>query len=96
MSPESNSGWFAYHIKTLLGAGLIKRNNGNYYLSRIGKRAVLLIEEMGKPEESISINIFEGSARMTVVDEVKASWALLSLLFGVLFLGLYIEAASKI
>lgn len=84
MSPESDSGWFAYHIKTLLDAGLIKRDNGNYYLSRIGRRAVLLIEEIGKPEESISIRVIEGLLRMEIIDEIKATWALLNFLFGVI------------
>jgi len=93
MSPESDSGWFAYHIKTLIDADLIRRDNGNYYLSRIGRRAVLLIEEIGKPEESISIKLFEGLARMTIIDEIKATWALLTFLFGVLFIGYYMQYA---
>ena len=95
LSPENDSGWFAYHIKTLMDADLIKRGNGSYYLSRIGKKAVLLMEEIGKPEESISIKLFEGLARMTIADEIKATWALLTFLFGVLFIGFYAEYASE-
>jgi len=38
------SGWFAHHLKLLLSAGLVKRDaSGKYYLSSLGRRAVLLI-----------------------------------------------------
>ncbi len=78
VKPEG-SGWFAYHLKVLVDAGLVKRQGERYYLSRVGRKAVLLLMEVSRSEESVSVKFLEAMSRMTFIDELKAVWALIIL-----------------
>lgn len=85
VEPE-DSGWFAYHLKVLVDAGLVSRNGEMYYLSRVGRKAVLLLREVSKKEDSISVRFLEGMSRISFLDELKAVWALILLTFSIYFL----------
>ena len=78
------SGWFAHHLKLLLSAGLVKRDaSGKYYLSSLGRRAVLLIEEIERGGEGIPVKLVESISKMAPLDEVKATWGLVALVYAV-------------
>ncbi|HDN01522.1 MAG TPA: hypothetical protein ENF42_00945 [Candidatus Bathyarchaeota archaeon] len=57
-----------------------------YYLSRVGRKAVLLLREVSKKEDSISVRFLEGMSRISFLDELKAVWALILLTFSIYFL----------
>ncbi len=77
------SGWFAHHLKLLLSAGLVKRDGeGRYYLSSLGRRAVLLVEGVER-SGGVSIRVMESMLRMTPLDEVKATWGLITLVYAI-------------
>ncbi len=48
LDPSLMSGTFNYHLKELNEAGLIERTNGEYRISDLGKRALILVDQVAK------------------------------------------------
>ena len=48
LNPSLMSGTFNYHLKELSGAGLIKKTNGEYIITDLGKRALILVDQVAK------------------------------------------------
>ncbi|MGD9397734.1 MAG: helix-turn-helix domain-containing protein [Candidatus Thorarchaeota archaeon] len=48
LDPSLMSGTFNYHLKELNEAGLIERTNGEYRITDLGKRALILVDQVAK------------------------------------------------
>ncbi|MFW9909301.1 MAG: winged helix-turn-helix domain-containing protein [Candidatus Thorarchaeota archaeon] len=48
LDPSLMSGKFNYHLKELSEAGLIERTNGEYRITDLGKRALILVDQVAK------------------------------------------------
>ncbi|MBN2228388.1 MAG: hypothetical protein JW779_02270 [Candidatus Thorarchaeota archaeon] len=48
LDPSLMSGTFNYHLKELNEAGLIERTNGDYRITDLGKRALILVDQVAK------------------------------------------------
>jgi DNA-binding transcriptional ArsR family regulator len=48
LDPSLMSGTFNYHLKELSEAGLVERTDGEYRISDLGKRALILVDQVAK------------------------------------------------
>lgn len=48
LDPSLMSGTFNYHLKELNEAGLVERTNGEYRITDLGKRGLILVEQVAK------------------------------------------------
>ena len=80
LKPDRESGWFAYHIKTLVSAGLIMKKGERYFITETGKKAVLLIREVTSGR--VGLKALETISYMSLKDELQALWAMIALIYG--------------
>lgn len=48
LDPSLMSGTFNYHLKELSGAGLIEKTDGEYSITDLGRRALILVDQVAK------------------------------------------------
>jgi DNA-binding HxlR family transcriptional regulator len=48
LDPSLMSGTFNYHLKELHESGLVERTNGEYRITDVGKRALILVDQVAK------------------------------------------------
>jgi len=65
LDPNLMSGTFNYHLKELSEAGLIERINGEYRISDLGKRALILVDQVSKDVKIDRYNVLSAVMDMS-------------------------------
>lgn len=71
LNPSVDSGRFNYHLKELADAGLIRRSNTLYRITDLGKKALILIDQVGKDAKIDRYGVLHAAISMNPREEFR-------------------------
>ena len=83
LDPSLMSGKFNYHLKELNEAGLIERTNGDYKITDLGKRALILVDQVAKDVKIDSYGVLSAVMSMSPRKELQLFLSQLGLIIGI-------------
>ncbi|MBN2230710.1 MAG: helix-turn-helix transcriptional regulator [Candidatus Thorarchaeota archaeon] len=82
LDPDLMSGTFNYHLKELIEAGLIERTNGEYRISDLGKRALILVDQVTKDAKIDRYNVLGAVMSMSPRKELQLFLGQMGMMIG--------------
>jgi hypothetical protein len=71
LDPSLMSGTFNYHLKELHESGLVERTNGEYRITDVGKRALILVDQVAKDTKIDRYGVLSAVMSMDPRQEVR-------------------------
>ena len=85
LDPSLMSGKFNYHLKALNETGLIERTNGEYKITDLGKRALILVDQVAKDVRIDQYGVLSVVMSMSPRKELVLFMSQLGMMAGFLF-----------
>ncbi|MHA2365688.1 MAG: ArsR/SmtB family transcription factor [Candidatus Hodarchaeales archaeon] len=93
---SQNSSQFSYHLKLLIQAQMIKKEENSYQLTPIGKRASSLLDIADEIEEPTKINqVARKIKNLTPSEQIFVSWYLIPGIIALISLVALVESSSN-
>ncbi len=83
LDPALMSGTFNYHLKELNEAGLIERTNGEYRITDLGKRALILVDQVAKDVKIDQYGVLSAVMSMSPRKELALFSSQMGMMIGV-------------
>lgn len=93
LDPSLMSGKFNYHLKELTEAGLIERLNGDYMITDLGKKALILVDQVGRDVKIDQYGVLSAVMSMSPKRELDLFLYQMGTVFG-LFVGVFSLVAA--
>lgn len=71
LNPSVDSGRFNYHLKELADAGLIRRSNTLYRITDLGKKALILIDQVSRDAKIDRYGVLHAAISMNPREELR-------------------------
>jgi DNA-binding HxlR family transcriptional regulator len=71
LDPSLMSGTFNYHLKELHESGLVERTNGEYRITDLGKRALILVDQVAKDTKIDQYGVLSAVMSMSPRQELR-------------------------
>ncbi len=84
LDPNLMSGKFNYHLKELNESGLIERDDGEYRITDLGKRALILVDQVAKEVKIDSYGVLSAVMSMSPKRELELFMSQLGLMVGII------------
>ncbi|MHA2084851.1 MAG: DUF7347 domain-containing protein [Candidatus Thorarchaeota archaeon] len=84
LDPSLMSGKFNYHLKELSEVGLIERTNGEYRITDLGKRGLILVDQVAKDVKIDSYGVLSAVMSMSPKKELELFMSQLGAMIGFL------------
>jgi len=84
LDPSLMSGKFNYHLKELNEAGLIERTNGEYKITDLGKRALILVDQVAEEVKIDRYGVLSAVMSMSPRKELELFLSQLGLMVGLI------------
>ncbi|MHA2425717.1 MAG: winged helix-turn-helix domain-containing protein [Candidatus Thorarchaeota archaeon] len=85
LDPSLMSGKFNYHLKELSEAGLIERTNGEYRITDVGKRALVLVDQVAKEAKVDQYGVLSAVMSMSPRKELELFASQMGMMMGFIF-----------
>ncbi|MFW9920588.1 MAG: winged helix-turn-helix domain-containing protein, partial [Candidatus Thorarchaeota archaeon] len=85
LDPNLMSGTFNYHLKELSEVGLIERTNGEYRISDLGKRALILVDQVAKDVKIDQYGVLSAVMSMSPRKELALFTSQMGMMAGMIF-----------
>jgi DNA-binding HxlR family transcriptional regulator len=85
LDPSLMSGKFNYHLKELHEAGLIDRINGEYRITDLGKRALILVDQVAKDVRIDRYGVLSAVMSMSPTKELELFMSQMGFMIGIMF-----------
>ena len=85
LDPSLMSGKFNYHLKELSEAGLIERTNGEYRITDVGKRALVLVDQVAKEAKVDQYGVLSAVMSMSPRRELELFASQMGMMIGSMF-----------
>ncbi len=82
LDPSLMSGTFNYHLKELNEAGLIERTNGEYRITDLGKRALILVDQVAKDIKIDQYGVLSAVMSMSPRKELELFMSQMGMIIG--------------
>jgi len=82
LDPSLMSGTFNYHLKELNEAGLIERINGDYRITDLGKRALILVDQVAKDVKIDQYGVLSAVMSMSPRKELELFMSQMGMMIG--------------
>jgi DNA-binding HxlR family transcriptional regulator len=83
LDPSLMSGTFNYHLKELNEVGLIERTNGEYRITDLGKRALILVDQVAKDSKVDQYGVLSAVMSMSPRKELELFASQMGMMVGV-------------
>jgi predicted transcriptional regulator len=84
LDPTLMSGKFNYHLKELNETGLIERTNGEYKITDLGKRALILVDQVAEEVKIDRYGVLSAVMAMSPKKELELFLSQLGLMVGIM------------
>lgn len=85
LDPALMSGTFNYHLKELNEAGLIQRTNGEYRITDLGKKALILVDQVAKDVKVDQYGVLSAVMSMSPSKELSLFSSQMGMMVGTIF-----------
>lgn len=85
LDPNLMSGKFNYHLKELNEAGLIERTNGEYRITDMGKKALILVDQVAKESKVDKYGVLSAVMSMSPRKELELFMSQMGMMTGFVF-----------
>lgn len=82
LDPSLMSGTFNYHLKELNEAGLIERTDGEYRITDLGKRALILVDQVAKDAKIDQYGVLSAVMSMSPRKELNLFMSQIGMMIG--------------
>jgi DNA-binding transcriptional ArsR family regulator len=82
LDPSLMSGTFNYHLKELNEAGLVERTNGEYRITDLGKRALILVDQVAKDTKIDQYGVLSAVMSMSPRKELELFMSQMGMVIG--------------
>ena len=96
LDPSLMSGNFNYHLKELHESGLIERTNGEYRITDLGKRALILVDQVAKDTKIDQYGVLSAVMSMSPRQELRLFMNQIGMIVGFVFLSFSIIPFSRL
>jgi DNA-binding transcriptional ArsR family regulator len=84
LDPSLMSGKFNYHLKELNEAGLIEKTNGEYNITDLGQRALILVDQVAKDVKIDRYGVLSAVMSMSPTKELELFMSQLGFMIGIM------------
>lgn len=84
LDPSLMSGTFNYHLKELNETGLIERTNGEYQITDLGKRALILVDQVAKESKVDQYGVLSAVISMSPTKELELFMSQFGMMIGIM------------
>jgi len=84
LDPSLMSGKFNYHLKELSESGLVERTNGEYRITDLGKRALILVDQVAKDVKIDRYGVLSAVMSMSPTKELELFTSQMGIMVGFL------------
>ncbi|TFH06412.1 MAG: ArsR family transcriptional regulator [Candidatus Thorarchaeota archaeon] len=84
LDPSLMSGTFNYHLKELNEVGLIERTNGEYQITDLGKRALILVDQVAKEAKIDKYGVLSAVMSMSPRKELELFMSQMGMIIGMI------------
>ncbi len=96
LDPSLMSGTFNYHLKELHESGLVERTNGEYRITDLGKRALILVDQVVKDTKIDQYGVLSAVMSMSPQKELRLFMNQIGMMVGFVLLIFSIIPAQRI
>ena len=82
LDPALMSGTFNYHLKELNEVGLVERTDGEYRITDLGKRALILVDQVAKDTKIDQYGVLAAVMAMSPRKELELFMSQMGMMFG--------------
>ena len=87
LDPSLMSGTFNYHLKELHESGLVERTNGEYRITDLGKRALILVDQVAKDTKIDQYGVLSAVLSMNSRQELSLFMNQIGMIVGFVLMG---------
>jgi DNA-binding transcriptional ArsR family regulator len=84
LDPSLMSGKFNYHLKELNEVGLIEKTNGEYMITDLGKRALILVDQVAKEAKVDQYGVLSAVMSMSPTKELELFMSQIGFMIGIM------------
>ena len=84
LDPSLMSGKFNYHLKELSEVGLIEKTNGEYMITDLGKRALILVDQVAKEAKIDQYGVLSAVMAMSPTKELELFMSQMGFMIGIM------------
>ncbi|MFW9801678.1 MAG: winged helix-turn-helix domain-containing protein [Candidatus Thorarchaeota archaeon] len=84
LDPSLMSGKFNYHLKELNEVGLIEKTNGSYKITDLGKRALILVDQVAKDAKIDQYGVLSAVMSMSPTKELELFMSQMGFMIGIM------------
>ena len=85
LDPSQESGTFNYHLKELAEVGLIERVDGEYRITDLGKKALILLDQVRQEPQVDRYGVLSAAISMSPMEEIYLFRSQMGLGIGIVF-----------